>query len=194
MAMSPFLKMQKESARNHESAKLKKQKRRDYRDEVNAGVYNNGKDHYLDEDDNYRDDLAIPTWFKNLSRAWQSNKELGARRRRKKTDYAAKPLADDWNNWCDDRVEMLGEDCDPRTQKAKVGRPRLPDHQKKNPTKVKRSEQMKALLLDHDIVVESDGSLKSKDGHYVGWKFQINGRVKFEDEDPISVHKFLTLI
>ena len=193
MVMSPMQKWQKENERNRESSKLKKQKRHDAQDLRNSGIYENGRDNYVDEDGHYRDDVAIPAWFKNLSRAWQSNRALGAQRRKEKIE-SSKPLTEDWDNWCDDRVQVLAEECDPRTLKRKPGRPRLQDHLKKTPTKVKRSDQTKMLLSEHGIAVEEDGSLHRKNGHFIGWKFQINGRVRFEDEDPISVHKFLTLI
>ena len=89
---------------------------------------------------------------------------------------------------------MLGEESDPRIPKRKPGRPKLPDHLKKRPTKVKRSDEMKRLLLENGIEVKSDGSVHGRTGHYIGWTFQPNGRVKFEDEDPISIYKFLTFI
>ena len=193
MAMNEMIKWQKQIERNHESAKLKKQKRQDVQDLRNSGIYENGRDNYVEEEGHYRDDVSIPAWFKNLSKACQSNRELGAIRRREKIE-SSRPLAEDWTNWCDDRIEMLGEEYDPRIQKRKPGRPKLPDHLKKNPTKVKRSDQMKQFLKENGIAVSMDGSLHSLSGLYIGWKFQINGRVRFEDEDPISVHKFLSLI
>jgi len=159
-------------------------------------VYENGKDCYIDEDDNYRNDVVVPQWFKNLSKAWQSNKAFGAQRRRKKLDLleSTKTIADNWNQWCDKRVDMLGEECDPRIQKRKAGRPKLPDHLKIRPIKIKRSDEMKAHLAENRITVKEDRTLRSQKGLYIGWNFQINGRVKFQDEDPISVHKFRTLI
>ena len=77
--------------------------------------------------------------------------------------------------------------------KSKAGKLTLPDYFKKNLTKVKRSEQMKMLLLENGIEVDEDGSLRSESGLYFGWKFQINGHIRFQDEEPISVHRFLTL-
>ena len=53
---------------------------------------------------------------------------------------------------------------------------------------------MKSLLLDNSIEVHEDGSIHGEDGHYIGWTFQPNGRVKLEGEDPISVHKFLAIL
>ena len=193
MAMNKMQKWQKEIERNRESVKLKKQKRQDVKDLRNSCIYENGYDHYIDEDGHYRDDVVVPTWFKNLSKAWQSNRELRAKGQREETP-CVRSLTEDWNNWCDSRVNMLGEEYDLRTPKPKVGRPKLPDYLKKNPTKVKRSTKMKILLSESGIAVHDNGSIHSKNGHYIGWKFQPNGRVRFENEDPISVHQFLTLI
>lgn len=179
--------------RTIESSKQKVQKRQDTRDLRNSNIYANGKDHYLDADGYYRDDIEIPHWFKNLQKAWKSNRELRANRKEGKINHA-NSVVDDWHLYCDNRVEMFGEEYDPRTQKRKPGRPKLPDHLKKNPTKIKRSDKMKQLLKDNGITVKESGDLYTDTSHYIGWKFQINGRVRFEDEDAISVHKFLTLI
>ena len=181
--------------RDIKSAKKYQQKKCDVKDVRNAGCYDNGKDHYIDHDGYPKDGVEIPHWFKNLSKAWQASRIAVAQRRQEKlNDTGTMNLSSKWNNWCDDRVGMLGEECDPRISKRKVGRPKLPEHLKKRPTKVKRSDEMKQLLLDNVIMVKEDGSIHSVSGHYVGWIFQVNGRVKFEDDDPISVHKFLSII
>ena len=175
-----------------EASKRRIQKRRDVQDERNAGIYSNGVSAYIDEDGHSLDGVVVPVWFKNLSRAWESNRQLGQARRSKKYDETQTSMKAKWNEWCDDKVDFGCSDY--RTSKPKVGRPRLPDHLKKEPTKVKRSTLMKELLLANDITVKEDGDLYSHTGHYIGWKFQVNGRVRFQGEDPISVQQFLTLI
>ncbi len=191
---NPMIQVQK----NIESSKRREQKRQDAKDLRNAGVYDNGRDHYLDKNGDPMDGVDIPVWFKNLSRAWQSNKRLGTQRRKEKLDSIESTISvtDTWNQWCDDRVDLLGEECDPRKPKRKVGRPKLPYHLKKNPTKIKRSDQMKTLLLEHGIhPIEQP----STDGpwediflkEYPDWEFLPNGRLRHGDEPPISVHQFL---
>jgi len=183
--------------RDIESARKVQQKKHDVKDLRNAGCYDNGRNHYLDDDGHPRDGIEIPHWFKNLSKAWAAASRIAvAQRRQEKLNDTgtSKNLSSKWNNWADSRVEMLGEECDPRAPKPKVGRPKLPEHLKKRPTKVKRSDEMKQLLLNNGIEVHEDGSIHNETGHYTGWTFQPNGRVKLEGEDPISVHKFLTLI
>ena len=84
--------------------------------------------------------------------------------------------------------------------KRKPGRPKLPDHLKKNNPRVKRSDLMKILLAERDIEVNPDGKLliNGSSEPYEGWNFQPNGRIKFKGDaefniEPytISVHRFI---
>ena len=188
MAMSEMQKWRKQI----EAGKRRAQKRKDVKDLRNAGIYSNGVNAYIDEDGHPLDGVVMPAWFKNISKAWESTRWLGQERRSKKHDETQSSMKDKWNEWCDEKVDFGCSDY--RISKSKVGRPRLPDHLKKEPTKVKRSTLMKELLLANTITVDEDMTLRGENGLYIGWKFQINGRVRFEDEDPISVHQFLTLI
>ena len=147
----------------------------------------------------YYDIPPKPWWFKNLEEAWAANRELGVMRRdakskkdldkfKKEFPTTAKELLSDpelWFTYCREREIGITRP---------VGRPNLPSHLKKSSTKVKRSDLMKQLLKENGITVDVDGTLLGSNGRYVGWKFQPNGRVRFEDEDPISVHKFLSLM
>jgi len=181
--------------RDIESGRKVQQKKRDVKDQRNAGCYDNGRNHYIDNDGHPRDGIEIPHWFKNLSRAWQASRITNTQHRQEKlNEPETMNLSARWNEWADSRVEMLGEECDPRTHKRKLGRPKLPDHLKKRPTKVKRSDEMKQLLMENGIEVREDNTLHSATGHYIGWTFQPNGKVKLEGEDPISVHKFLSIL
>lgn len=174
-----------------EASRRKIQKRNDVKDLRNAGIYNNGVSAYLDEDGYPLDGVEIPHWFKNFSKAWKTNKRLGAQRRREKlnTIESTRTITDEWNDWCDDKVQMLGEECDPRNHKPKLGRPKLPAHLKKNPTKIKRSNQMRLLLQEHGITANEDSTIVN----YDGWTFCLNGRIKFEDEPTISTYEFIKL-
>ncbi len=192
MPKNPMIQVQK----NIESSKRRQQKRQDAKDLRNAGVYDNGRDHYLDQNGYSRDGVEIPAWFKNLSRAWESNRQLGTQRSKEKFDSieSTKSVTDTWSQWCDSKVDMLGEEFDPRNPKRKVGRPHLPDHLKKNPTKIRRSDQMRQLLSDHGVEINTDSSIDGFDG----FEFMKNGRIKFlGDEDAgiepysLSAHQFL---
>ncbi len=137
-----------------------------------------------------------PYWFLNLQKAWISNHKLGIKRRaaRGKADKEdlpdARTLLSDpsaWESHCKER------DITSKTKKA-VGRPRLPDHLKKNPTKIRRSDQMRQLLSDHGVEINTDSSIDGFDG----FEFMKNGRIKFlGDEDAgiepysLSAHQFL---
>ena len=141
----------------------------------------------------------------------RKSKEIGQRRRLKIQDVQDLRNAGVYGSGMDNYYDKHGDPLDDvtiptwaqnlhRAHKAEAGmrvfntisQRYVP--QKKSKPKVKRSDQMKQLLEESGIAVEEGGSLHSKDGLYVGWKFQINGRVRFEDEDPISIHRFLTLI
>jgi len=83
--------------------------------------------------------------------------------------------------------------------KRKPGRPRLPDHLKKRNPRIKRSEQMKALLFEKGIEVSPEGKLllNGNADPYEGWLLP-NGRVKFLGDQEfgiepynLSAHQFL---
>ena len=185
MEMSALEKWHRSNVKAKVAGAKAKQSRKDNNDLKNAGIYVSPNERYLDEDGYHRKDIEIPTWFKNLSKAWQVNRRQGATRRREKTG-SLKSVTEMWDNWCDDRIEMLGEDCDLRKSKPKVGRPKLPPEELKHP-KIKRSDKMKKLLKANGINVLHDQSLDK----YPDWTFLPNGRVKYENEPPISVHLFL---
>ena len=185
MAMSALEKWHRSNEKAKVAGAKAKQSRKDNNDLKNAGIYVSPDEKYLDEDGYHRDNIEIPTWFKNLSKAWQENRQQGATRRKEKTG-SLKPVTEMWDNWCNDRIEMLGEDCDPRKPKPKVGRPKLPPEELKHP-KVKRSDKMRQILEDNGIDVLNDLSLDK----YPEWTFLPNGRVRQGDEPPISVHLFL---
>lgn len=152
-----------------------KQRRRDISDLKNAGVWQDPRDKYLTKTGSLKPYMEILTWFLNIYKAWGK----GAANR------------DNWNRWCNSRVEHTG--IDPREQKRKVGRPKLPQHLKKSPTKVKRSDTMKALLLEHNIHLTEPSNVYADRFlvEYSHWQFLPNGRVRHKQESPISVHQFL---
>ncbi len=176
MAMSAIQRIYKDA----EISKRRVQKRKDVQDQRYAGSYNNGKNAYLDEDGHPLDGVEIPIWFENLSKAWQSNSKKGVR--------SKDTIPKSWDEWCDDRVDLIG--IDPRKAKRPVGRPKLPSHLKKNPTKTKRSDQMKQLLLEHGVHIEPAGQDEFLVEH-PDWEFLPNGRLRYMEDQPISVHRFL---
>ena len=137
-----------------------------------------------------------PQWHKNLQRAWASNRERGEERRaviRQEESQelleeagTAREVLDNPNAWFDY--------CQEHHICRKPGRPKLPDHLKKNPTKIKRSDQMRKLLHEHGIEISDKNSIEGFDG----FEFMKNGRIKFlGDEDAgiepysLSAHQFL---
>ncbi len=125
-----------------------------------------------------------PYWFKNLEKAWESNRKAGAAKRAKESDAFFERFGSP--------EEMLRNPepylayCREREPTRPVGRPKLPPEEKKHP-KIKRSEQMRQLLKENGINVLDELSLDK----YPDWSFQPNGRVKQSDKPPISVHLFL---
>ncbi len=181
MAMNEIMKWQKQI----EASKRRVQKRQDVRDLRTAGVYSNGYDHYINEDGYPFDGVDTPWWFKNLQKAWKSKAEQKNQVHGDGTDVIPKS----WDEYCEGRVDLLGEEFDPRKVKPNIGRPKLPAHLKKNPSKIKRSDQMKLLLQEDGITVNSDGTIVN----YEGWIFCPNGRIKFENEPTISTYEFIKL-
>lgn len=86
-------------------------------------------------------------------------------------------------------------------KKRPVGRPKLPEHLKKQNPQIKRSDQMKALLAQKGIVVSPKGKLlvNGDSKPFEGWLFQPNGRIKFMGDEAfnvepysISTHQFIS--
>ena len=125
---------------------------------------------------NYDPTATIPQWFINLYKTFDL-KEI--------TPKGA------WREWCLKTLDNAG--YDPRKIKQKVGRPRLPQHLKTEPIKVKRSDKMEQLLLDNNIHLTKG---KQYDPVYLQehpeWEFLPNGRVRNKENNIISVFKFLS--
>jgi len=127
-----------------------------------------------------------PNWYKNLQKAWKSNHRNGAERKTKESEASFSKFGEPEQMLRDSKSYLdycLEKGLEP---KAKVGRPKLPPEKLKQP-KIKRSEQMRQLLLQHDIEVSEDNTLI----HHPEYTFQPNGRVRRNDDAPISVHQFL---
>ena len=76
--------------------------------------------------------------------------------------------------------------------KRKVGRPKLPDHLKKQNPRIKRSDKMKTLLAQKGITVSSEGNLhlRGNSKAYEGWMFQANGRIKFLGDEEFNIEPY----
>ncbi len=80
--------------------------------------------------------------------------------------------------------------CRGITPKPLVGRPKLPDHLKKQNPRIKRSDKMKTLLAQKDITVSPEGKLLLNGKPYEGWIFQQNGRIKFMGDEKFNVEPY----
>ena len=145
-------------------------------------------EHYTeDEEYEYLGLPPKPHWFKNLEKAWKANRKVGQEKRTamatekevKLYRCIGKPPSgtDSYVEWCEMMAGYL--------KKRPVGRPKLRPAQRKKP-KLKRSEQMRELLLVHGITVLEDLTLEG----YDDLTFLPNGRVG-DKGLTISVHKFL---
>ena len=85
--------------------------------------------------------------------------------------------------------------------KRPIGRPKIPDHLKKNNPRIKRSDQMKVLLAEKGIEVSPEGKLllNGVSDTYEGWSFLPNGRIKFMGNEEFNIeaytlssHKFIS--
>ncbi|MCK5788422.1 MAG: hypothetical protein KAH32_05465 [Chlamydiia bacterium] len=76
--------------------------------------------------------------------------------------------------------------------KRKSGRPKLPDHLKKQKHRIKRSDQMKVLLAEKGIRVSPEGKLlmNGVSDTYRGWSFQPNGRIKFMGDEEFNIEPY----
>ncbi len=180
MAMSEMQKWQK----SIESGKRRIAKRKARKEAIATGKYAP----YTGYDDEGFPLPDPPYWFLNLQKAWMSNRQLGRERRNKMLDDPKNvTIKQKWDEWCDERVDL---GCsDPRKPKRLVGRPKLHPSQKMQP-KLKRSDQMRRLLQEHGITIESVGQDEFLI-EYPDWEFLPNGRLRYRQESPISVHRFL---
>ncbi len=152
--------------RSEKAREKENQRRRDNRALKNAGVKK------------YKSTQPIPQWFKNINKTFKlTSTSTGGR----------------WNEWCNKQLDHLG--IDPRKKKRPAGRPKLPTRLKKESTKIKRSDQMKALLLKNGIhLTDAKPYADIFLIEYPEWQFMVNGRLKHSGGAIISVHKFLTNI
>ncbi len=143
-----------------------------------------------------RDAPDEPHWHRNLQKAWAGNRKLGEQRRVTKQQEESNELLEEAGTAREvlDNPDAWFDYCREHHICRKPGRPKLPDHLKKNPTKIKRSDQMCKLLHEHGIEINTDSSIDGFDG----FEFMKNGRIKFlGDEDAgiephsLSVHQFL---
>ncbi len=154
------------------------ERRRDIRVEKSAGIWEDPRDKYLNSCGKPKSNIIIPAWFLNIYKTWN---------RGSTSDKEA------WNKWCNSQIDHTG--IDPRNKKKKVGRPKLPQHLKTEPIKVKRSDKMKALLLENGIhLTDAKPYADIFLIEYPEWQFLVNGRLKHKEGAIISVHKFLTNI
>ena len=72
--------------------------------------------------------------------------------------------------------------------KRPVGRPKLTAEEKvqRNP-RVKRSDQMRVLLLEHGVVIDAVGAVSG----YDNFQFLPNGKIQTDAGDRISTHQFI---
>ena len=105
-----------------------------------------------------------PTWFKNLQKAWKTNKK----------NQANDTSIPTYLEWC------IAHDKE--AEKRKVGRPKT-----QTSSKPKRSEQMKQLLQESSIEIHSNMRLVQ----YPQYTFMPNGRLRDCAGSSISVYKFL---
>ncbi len=131
MQMTEMEKWQRSLDRAKRSSAEEKQRRQEIQDLKNAGIWQDPRTLYLDEDGYVLPDA--PQWWLNLRRAWDANDRR----------YAAQKAA-----------RLLNEGELPRVPKRKK---RYNKTERK--PKVKHSEKMKLLLEDHGLHVSADGLL-----------------------------------
>lgn len=129
-----------------------------------------------------------PPWTSKVIAMNNARKRNGAIRAATKLKHSSEPtlmqltgdIEQDNFNW--------KRYCEERELKRPVGRPRLSDEEKvQREPRPKRSDEMRALLLEHRIIVGEDGSI----AEYDGFKFLPNGKIETADKDRISTHAFL---
>lgn len=145
-----------------------------------------------------RDAPPKPVWYRNLEKAWASNRALKIEREATKLKEENQTLPNRFGTSIREAIadddELWHDRCNELHTRRKPGRPRMKPEDRKNNPRIKRSDKMKKLLLENGITVDEENNIHNDTGLYIGWKFQINGRVKFDEEPPISVHKFLSII
>ena len=132
MEMSPMLKWQRSIERSKKSREKQKQRRQDVQDLKNAGVWQSPDELYLDEYGQVKPDA--PTWYRNLSKAWDSNRSIHTVNR-----------------------ELKSRGLQPAKRKRKKKTMDL----KTRKVKIKRSVQMKALLENNGVSVSTNGTIES---------------------------------
>ncbi len=121
-------------ARHIKSKAKAKRRRQEIQDLKDAGVWQDPRALYLDNDGYVLRDA--PQWWLNLRRAWDAND------RRYATQKAARPLKTDEPTTIPKRKKRYN-----KTERK---------------SKVKHSEKMKLLLEDHGIHVTADGMLSDE--------------------------------
>ncbi|KYJ87524.1 hypothetical protein [Sulfurovum riftiae] len=134
MAMTEMEKWQRFNERTKRASTKVKQRRQEIQDLKNAGVWQDPRTLYLDEDGYVLPNA--PQWWLNLRRAWDVND------RRYAAQKAARPLNE-------------GEPSQVPKRKKRYSKP----HRK---PKLKHSEKMKLLLEDHGLHVGDNGMLSDE--------------------------------
>ncbi len=136
-----------------------------------------------------KDDIRFKRWRSAAKARYTKSCYRAIKIARDKADFIdlvgdAKAVLQDpyaWENYLHER--------DLEHPKRSVGRPSLPPEQRKRP-KVRRSDEMRQLLSDHGISINTDNTIED----YDGWHFLPNGRIYFKDNDiemTISAHAFI---
>ena len=135
MAMTELQKIQKSIEKAKTARNKVKQRRQDIQDLKDAGVYISPDDLYLDQYGHVKPDT--PTWYRNIRKAWTSNRTIHQKSNGlKEKGYAS----------------------------VKRKRKKKPIEMKPRKVKIKRSVQMKLLLEDHGINILENGSVEDYDG------------------------------
>jgi len=129
--MTEMEKWQRSIERIKRASTKAKQRRQEIQDLKNAGVWQDPRTRYLDDDGYIL--LDAPQWWLNLRRAWDTND------RRYAVQKAARPL---------------NEGEPPQVPKRKKRYNKID-----RKPKVKHSEKMRLLLEDHGIYVDDNGML-----------------------------------
>jgi hypothetical protein len=137
---------------------------------------------WYDEDEIYK---TRPWWWDNLQKAHESiRRKSNIKKNQESQEFfdrfggQEQMLKDPqpYLDWLEERRDGI----------RPVGRPKMLAEDKKA-KKMKRSDEMKKLLVDNGIAVDEGGNLVG----FGGWKFMANGRLKHKDEPTVSVHSFL---
>ena len=126
-----------------------------------------------------------PWWYKNLQGAWIAKKVKTAMKKtlQEKSEVSL-PDPDDIIK----DISLWKDYCSRRELKRSPGRPKLPEEQRKQNLKGKRSDEMRFLLKTHGYMTE-EGWVYDNLGSR--WKFLPNGKIELSSGDRISTHNFL---